>query len=231
MKNRPGKEAKSTAQGFTLLETLLATAIIILILSTIFAVWHTTMRVHEGQEQRIQGPLAGAQTLETITHDISCALLSPNQIDPALLLNKDSDSDPDQPTMSKITFFTTKRNAQRVHINNYTIEKRTYEVITDEMASILYCIHQPTVGPGLVDLPQTNLILKDISAFNIEVYDGEQWQTRWPPKESMDRLPRAARISLVIQNKKQTTALETETLIAAGNLVTSRLTRSTSPSL
>ncbi|NCC53367.1 MAG: hypothetical protein EOM20_19445 [Spartobacteria bacterium] len=227
---RARTEAKSSIRGFTLLETLLATVIVILILACVYSVWHTAMRVREGQEQRTRGPMAATEAMEMISRDLACAVRPPLPDEPALSLQTAEPLSEALPISSIITFFTTRPAPPSLDAGYYTLEKTTYTILLNDDIPVLYSIRQPVVGPGTQEPPRTNPVLSHVSDFNVQVHDGQTWQPAWPPGDAMEALPGAARIRLGLQGKGAApVTMETETVIAAGMMVTTRLTRTHTP--
>ena len=101
------------------------------------------------------------------------------------------------------------------------IRRVTYRVDAG-MEGALLREDQPLVGLGSQVGPSTNVLLRGLTLFTVELFDGTGWQGTWTAKAGDTRAPRIARISM---GAPDWPTQQAECLIPTGHSVTSRLIR------
>lgn len=202
--------------GFTLVELLLSVAIAAVVVALLASLFASTARTVEGQEARTKDAPAAMDVLDRLRDDIGRAFF-PEQDDacvPVLVAEPLSFS---FCTVRPPRDATDWRWSETWHVE--------YRTEPDPAASglRLVCVESPATGPGS-EHPVTNTVIGAIDRVAVELFDGAEWRTAWPPEGKPVR-PAAARIQLVAGRFKGQQAWTTEVLIPAGLAVTSGVTR------
>ncbi|HMP76175.1 MAG TPA: type II secretion system protein GspJ [Kiritimatiellia bacterium] len=211
----PSARAARTANGFTLVELLLAAAIAVLVAALAWSLLSTTTRSVESQMDRARGPAAAAAAIDQLRSDLNALFIAED--DPVTALELQSGSD--QPfSLTFCTIRATGRTPDLVWTEPRRVEYRLAASGADEAASLVR-LEQSLSGPIET---VTNTVLDRVTALNLAFSDGETWHATWPPADQNDARPRAARAT--IQSGSGEPA-EAEFWLPIGHAVTSRLLR------
>lgn len=86
-------------------------------------------------------------------------------------------------------------------------------------------IHRPITGPGSMALT-TNVLLTGVTSWEVQAYDGEQWQTAWN-SEDAKALPEELQLKMSLDGVEE--ALEVRVFIPVGKKIESTLERQLAP--
>jgi prepilin-type N-terminal cleavage/methylation domain-containing protein len=203
--------------GFSLVEVLVALVIVVVLSGIIFVSYRSLYRVGEEQDSVRDTDEAVTQALNQLSFDLNSATLL-KDIEMASPVFADHDNS------DELAFCLTERRADQSDHKQYRTLHVTYKVDTHENEpATLLRISQPLSGP---DLAVTNALVKNVSTFNVEAYDGTDWLPAWsiPPNKG---LPLAARVSIQVKNDSR--SQETEIYIPAGDLVEPSIERGSAP--
>jgi hypothetical protein len=157
--------------------------------------------------------------------DLGRALLSAAATNDLLVLEQGGTNQPEGSTAS-LSFLTLDPTTGEEP--DWTIARRVFYRVETEgpLASGLVRIHQPLSGPGSLDPPTTNLLVRGVNTFSIELFDGAAWQDAWSGEAKDGRRPQLARVILGSRTWSGSPTQRAELLIPAGHSVTSTLIRS-----
>ncbi|MEM7393383.1 MAG: hypothetical protein AAF492_13650, partial [Verrucomicrobiota bacterium] len=108
----------------------------------------------------------------------------------------------------------------------YGVEQVRYRVLDEGGSRNLIEVRQPVYGPGRLQPAGSNIVVKGVTVFTIEFFDGTTWSPTWPgdKNEEEEKNPLAAKIRISTSDPdKVDEALSVETVIPAGKIITSTL--------
>jgi prepilin-type N-terminal cleavage/methylation domain-containing protein len=81
-------------------------------------------------------------------------------------------------------------------------------------------------GPRSVEAV-TNTYLDGIRIFHIQIHDGKEWRSKWPPEDDKDNKvrPRTVRVEIELDEKSNNARWSTDIFVPIGMVVTSRIDR------
>lgn len=198
--------------GFTLVELLLSIAIAVLLAALAWSLLSTTTRSVEAQRERSYGPDAAARAVERMQADFVSLFLPTGDEACALALN---------PSPFSLSFCT------------MTVVGRTPDLVWSDPRRIDYAIEEARAGDAtLVRVEErlsgpliraTNRLADRVAQVSVELYDGEAWQSAWPPEGARNARPRAARIA--VRNERMSSPVSVEFWIPIGQVFTARMMR------
>jgi len=183
-------------KGFSLIELLLAIAIMSIVLLSVYSSFTLAMRTWK--RVKIKIPANAAQVLIPLTRQLRGAYLAP-------------DYDPDfvfQGSASSLRFTTTAVINDDIYTANSTdLQKVFYRISVDQntgQRALLYEEYD-ILGKNKDNFKQKNLsnIIKSLS---FDFYDGKKWQKTW---DSSKKLPQAIKIKADFQEGQYKDSFET----------------------
>jgi type II secretion system protein J len=199
--NRPPSQ-----KGFTLVEILVAVALIATILSMVYGSYFATSRSAQVGQARIVMCRQGQKTLDQIARQIRCAYAGTTADDADLKKNDTQQTKRAQE--DSIRYFNGNLNASNGEILHFVTTNGLVE--KDEPSKGLFEItYRFDKRRGELSLRQERFIAttkkpetgnwrsiaKNIEHLKLEFYDGEQWQRRWDFMNEK-KLPCAVRLEI-----------------------------------
>jgi type II secretory pathway component PulJ len=201
----------------TLVELLLAIVIGVLVLAVVGSLFHTVSVSLQAQRARRGGAEAAADALARVARDLECALV-PAQDTAAGKLTLSADG-------TDLSFCTASLAEGEEDGRWWFAERVRYRLApAGERWSALLRESRALQGPDAFAGAATNVLAEGLRSFRVTVFDGAGWQSEWPREESPP-LPLAARIVLGSGAGDAEHSLETEVLIPAAHVFTSRVVR------
>lgn len=216
--------ARASNAGITLVELLLALFIAGLVVAVVYSTYHTVMTALQGQRLRRAGPDAAAAALDLVIRDLTCAAVD----DSGCAVTLTEREDGDQP--AALSFCTARPPEAKRDLRWTALEHVTYRLSTgaDPVAGLI-CEWRPLAGPGADTGPATNLVAGGVDHFVVRLFDGDDWQSTWPPEDKGAGFPLAARVELGGTWGAGRRVFKADIFIPAGNTVTSSLIRAAAP--
>lgn len=215
MQERPF--SKKNAQGFTLVELLLATAIAVIVVALAWSLLSSTTRAVGRQAERARGPQAATRALEVMRADLTGLFFPTNDEACKLELRPAGD---DSFYFALCTIRATNRTPDLLWTEPVRVEYAIAQV--GENTNAFVRISQTLSGPILVE---TNVLLDHVASVQVELGDGDTWETTWPPPGD-DAIPIcAARVSILAADSEGAQPLSADYWLPAGQVMTSRLVR------
>lgn len=216
MKN-PGRK-KPSGGGFTLIEVLVAVAILAMIFSIVFGTFFYTVNSAEEQEERATIYQKASFMLNNITQNVSSAyvpfggLYEPEEDEQPIFLGTQAD-DPAEP-VDKLSIFTTNPRfaapslAGEIACVSYApaeVDALGQDPLSHDENNpcVLACTVTPlltgtgtdTAAPDTLDTPSTPQWTMNIRSLKFEYFDGTEWVPEWTYEEQ-GMLPAALKVSL-----------------------------------
>lgn len=218
-RTKPAPGPALTRHGFTLVELLVALVIAVLTAIAVVAMYGIATRTVTDQQARAGGPHAAAQVLDRMGEDLARAFLSTAGSNEFFRLENGGTQV--AAGVSAVLSFCTLDPAQGGNPDWAGLRQVTYRLL--EPGGALVREDQPLTGLGSVTGRSTNQLLAAVDTFQVELFDGAEWQSSWTEAPGDGRRPRLARITVGTQPGPSQSA---EWLIPCGYSVTSRLIRS-----
>ncbi|MFQ5706611.1 MAG: prepilin-type N-terminal cleavage/methylation domain-containing protein [bacterium] len=164
--------------GFTLVEVLLATAIMAVILTVLYTLFSNLMTVFGYHQNENQIHEDGVLALSQITEEISCAFLS--ESNKKIVFVGDENG---------LHFFTTSTPEARAQAGD--LKERTYGLEPD-----------PRSPSGLFLLKgNDDRVAAHLKRIRFQYYDGQHWMNAWDSRIS-NQLPAGVQVSLYFVDKR-----------------------------
>ncbi len=216
--SRTSPQNTPARRGFTLVELLVATAIVVLVTGVAYSMYHAVMATLGASYGEQKGFGRATAALDIIRRDLACSTEVVPGSGVALSLSAGELADAGCSTLG-LFFAVAKRETDDQA--NFRIGRVRYWVDSDDDGSsgprVLFREVKMLEAEGGFGEPMREKLLTDVVAFEVEVFDGTQWLQEWPGQKVV-RLPRAGRVRLVFADKGGQRVVETETLVRAGTL-------------
>lgn len=199
--------------GLTLIETLIALAIAIVVMALVFTSLRTVGRVMRGQQRRERRAEALA-VLQNMSHELSCLCSATISNQPAFKLASQEGTPEDSPVLTYSTVKGGVSGPARSEIvrKQYRLGERERELL---------CQSRPLRGPGSVETGQVMRVLSGVDHFNVSVFEEGEWQDSWHSEGEMV-LPEMVELELACAGEETNSV---RILIPGGHSVTSTIER------
>ena len=204
---------RSPRAGFTLIEILVVSLIVVVVAAIVLVLYQTVNGVRSAQGNITQGSSALGQALRLLSRDLACSYLT-DQEGTAWLM---TEAVPDDRVSSSLQFAATLRDVAEddyawntVQTLQYYVDDRNFEEPT------LLRVSRPLVGIDSMRPAITNELVRNVKAFTLEAYDGKDWQPEWSSADA-EGLPQAVKLSIEMLSDNVSTQRVTKVYIAAGN--------------
>ena len=200
-------------RGFTLIEILIVSMIIVVVAGIILVLYQTVVGVQRTQQQMAQGSAALGQAMRIMTRDLACSHIS------------------EQPGTEFIltTAVKTDRRSSSVAFCATLADQSASELSWNQTVSITYFVDElhypePTllrVSRNLVGVDHrtdsiTNELVRNVEFFEMKVFNGKEWVSEWS-SEDEEALPQAAQLAIeMIDGASTTTQRVTKVFMPAG---------------
>lgn len=239
------KRSKPGSSAFTLVELMIATAIIATIMTMVYGSYAATSRSLSAYDGRMTCSERAQLVLRLMARQIRCAYMPPSQTDSAMAPPSlaDHDSAPFRMVLQKdesesaSVLFQGNAHRPRGEILRFAAtggfnlgpdgprELSRIAYWYDKPAEVLSISCKPHV-PSLRQWEEQSIwrpVLKGVTSIDLEFHDGRQWQYEWDTRET-HRLPQAVRIAAtVIDESGRAYRYETTVPVACRTAVQRRL--------
>ena len=203
-------------QGFTLIEILIVSMIIVVVASIVLVLYQTVDSVRLTQNNITDTSAALGQAMRLMSRDLSCSY-GTGQEGAEFILTAAEERDR---TSSTLGFTASLRDVAEEELDWSTTEVIRYYVDRvhypePTLLRVSHNLNGPETGRPAV----TNELVRNVRLFNADVYDGEKWKNEWSSRDE-EGLPEAIQFSIEMETGATTTTQRmTKVYIAAGNLV------------
>ena len=225
MPSRVPHRARLRGGGFTLVELLIGLVITALVAAVLVALYGTATRTVFDQQARARGPHAAARALDQLADDLGRALLTVATTNELLVLTGGGTNQ--APGVTASLSFSTLDPIPEGDLPWSTGRRVAYRVEQEgALAGHLVRIHQPLSGPGSLDGAETNVLVRNVDLFTVELFDGSAWQAEWQGNVRDPRRPQLARVVIGSPAwRGETPTQRADLFIPSGLSVTSSLIR------
>jgi type II secretion system protein J len=193
---RTARTARRNSAGFTLIELILALALSVMLVASLFTSLHVAIKAKESGAAAIK-PLAQLEiAMEMVRADLDAAQ-PPNGILEGEFEGTQSgggDAESDQ-----LYFFNNGLVAG--HHQDGVGEIKQVGLLLEQQGADQVLVRQVIPNPVLVQqtpTPDEEIICRNVTSFGLQYYDGEQWQTSWDSSQYGNALPAAVSVTLVV---------------------------------
>ena len=189
--------------AFTIIELLLALALVATVLTTLYATWTaTSTSVRKGQ-LHLDHALQARSALNTLTQQLRCTV--PQPLDPS----DKTETKPSHPDNLLCSFLTTTPLASKGHASllrsDWRLDPRTHTLSCRQTS--------PTTNPH--DAPDTwHPIASNVQSLSLRFLTHNTWQPTWPTATADNQtLPAAVEITLTLASHSLTSTYTTTVAI------------------
>ncbi len=191
----PGARRGRRSRGFTLLELLVATAIVVVLVGSLFM----SIRIAFKQRESIQNSFEPLRTselaMEMVKADIETAMPPTGTL--AGEFSGQAGTDDRGHSASTLEFISTG-DGPRHDSGDGDLRKILFQVITPDGGTDHVLVRTVTSNllPTQTVTPDDEIICRGVSSFTLEFYDGTQWLPSWDSVQENNALPAAVRVTL-----------------------------------
>ncbi|MBI3098388.1 MAG: prepilin-type N-terminal cleavage/methylation domain-containing protein [Planctomycetes bacterium] len=191
---------RSRRAGFTLLEVLLATAILAMILGVLYSVLITTLRSGRMVEEELATANLGPTVMNLIAQDLRSVYLP----DRGGKWFQGRDSGFASSELDRIDFVASIDGTDPETTLQYPYSELGYQMLPNDEEAGLYILYRRR-SPGFDDEPLKGGSLEELYdravSLNFEYTDGKEWVREWKSWEKQGTLPRAVKVAFVYRMK------------------------------
>jgi type II secretion system protein J len=193
------KPARSDNRGFTLLELLIAMTMMTIIAASLYTSMSIGFKARESAERVVEKGRSAGIAVETIKNMVASAMV-PSGILAGSFVGEDDENDGGYPA-DTLTFYTADYNPgeaevacdiEKVEISMSARKNTNERVIVRKVTTNL-------LSPTTLD-PDEEILCGNVRSMNLQYYDGSDWQDDWASSENDNSLPRAVKITIVLEN-------------------------------
>ncbi len=207
---QPKPRRRQARAAFTLVELLVAIVVAVLLIAVVFSTYRTASLVAGGQKKRADETQSAAAALEQLELDLMRAFIPAGDNDCRIALTQNLER-------AHISFCMMQPSETDADLRWAQVQRVGYGVTDGRLLKTA----RPLSGPGSLDGPRTNQLAEGVEKFSIALFDGVEWQTRWPGVSTNEK-PKAARLEIGTTDHK---SWSTEIWIPAGTVFTSSIQR------
>jgi general secretion pathway protein J len=179
MRLKTYRDRRSPRLGFTLLEVMVAVAVTAMILSIVYSSFARTVESKEYVELGNEAYHKARWAMDKISMDLACAFVHPNKLSNTLFyaVSHEVNAMP----MDEIHF----TSFSHVRINPMGPESDQCEISykvaysPDQQRFQLWRREDAVIDAKPLEGGEELMLLDGISAFNLRLYDGTEWQEQW----------------------------------------------------
>ena len=190
---------RSDNQGFTLLELLIAMTMMTIIAASLYTSMSIGFKARESAERVVEKGRAAEIAIELIKGMLISALV-PNGILAGTFDGEDGEGDNGYPA-DTLTFYTSDYNPKEDELAG-DIEKVELKMSVREDTNERVIVRKVTnnlLSPTTID-PDEEILCGNVRSMNLQYYDGSDWLDEWVSTENDNALPKAVKITIVLEN-------------------------------
>lgn len=203
-------------RGWTLLELLLAIAIALLVVTLLYAAYHTavaTLRTQDRTHRRTDG---AAEVLRRLGEDLLRAFVPAG--DDACSIRLEPGEGGGAIRFGRLAFCTAAPRGTEWDPRWHEVVHVTYEVVDEGGEAQLVRRVQALAGPGAEEPPDPEVVARAVTGLEFRFFDGTTWVETWPPGDAT-AMPLAARIQVALHRDGVDHQTATEIFLPAGTRV------------
>jgi type II secretion system protein J len=188
---------KRTRAAFTLLELLLAMALVSMLAATLYASLHIAFRARDSVQAASDEGRAGQLALDLMRRDLSEAL-PPKGILAGLFMGTDAQSDGGA-NADSVSFYASANTPVADHpqcdvcLVQYSLgsDENGQTALIRSTVTNLLATETPT--------PDTEVVCRNVMALNLRYFDGSDWLDTWDSTQHGDEPPLAVEVVLTLK--------------------------------
>lgn len=195
------KAERSDNQGFTLLELLVAMAMMTIIAASLYTSMSIGFKARESAEKAVEKGRSMEIAVELIRSMLVSAL-DPDGTLAGQFEGEDEESN-DGYAADTLTFYTADYNPEEDELAS-DIEKVVLSMSVREDTDEKVIVRKVTtnlLSPETLD-PDEEILCPNVRSMNLQYYDGSDWQDEWDSSDNEDSLPQAVKITIVIEDEE-----------------------------
>jgi type II secretion system protein J len=186
-------------RGFTLLELLIAMTMMTIIAVSLYTSMSIGFKARESAERVVEKGRAAEIAIEVIKGMLMSAVV-PNGVLAGSFIGEDGENDGGYQA-DTLTFFTSDYNPKEDE-TACDIEKASLEMSVREDTKERVIVRKVTtnlLSPTTID-PDEEILCGNVRSMNLQYHDGSDWVDEWASSENDNALPRAVKITIVLEN-------------------------------
>ena len=213
-----------SAGAFTLLELLVALGLAAVLCALIFSAYALVTAVHRSQAGRQAPEDAARDALRRLADDLERTFVVADEPQAKFLLRTGAAV---SNALWELSFCRCAAGTGEPEERWAGLERVTYRLLEPEDVAAggrLICASRPLAGPGALQPPQTNAVIRHLAQLDIRLFDGQAWHDQWPPAGpgQTSSVPRAAQLEVTALRAGIRATAAAEVFIPAGNQIESR---------
>lgn len=184
-------------RGFTLLEMLVALAMMSVLAASLYASLHIGFRARERAEAALEPVRAVGLAMELLRRDIASAL-PPTGVLAGAMLGEDRTADLSRGDTDSLVFHTASGDADEHVCDVRKVEFAVTE--SDDGAGPYALVRRVTTNllAPEAPAPDEEVLCRSVRAFNLRYFDGADWLDSWDSSQQGNALPVAVEVTVVV---------------------------------
>jgi len=183
-------------RGFTLLEMLVALAIMGILASGLYMSLHIAFRAQKSAERTIAPVRAGTLALELLRRDLVSAL-PPTGILAGAFIGEDAKAEFSTEDADLLVFYSTVEDAGRGATGIRMIEFALASTEDGSEKILVRRVTENLLAPIMPE-PVEEVLCRNVKSLNVRHFDGTEWQDSWDSGMAGDTLPLAVEVTLTL---------------------------------
>jgi type II secretion system protein J len=197
---------RARASAFTLLELLVAMAMVAILAVSLYASMQITFRAQKRADAAVDPPRTAQIAMDMIQQDLTNAVSPGGQL--AGNFEGTAGSDDRGHEADDINFYSTTESPQHADANG-EIKNIELTVITPTNSSDHLLVRRVTrnlLSLNSVATPDPEFVCDHVNSFTAQYYDGTNWNTTWDSTAEDNTLPVAVQVTLNLDRADSTAA-------------------------
>jgi general secretion pathway protein J len=186
-------------RGFTLLELLIAMTMMAIIAASLYTSMSIGFKARESAERVVEKGRAVEIAVEVIKGMLMSAMV-PNGVLAGSFTGEDGENDGGYPS-DTLTFYTADYNPKKdetaCDIEKVVLMMSVREDTTERV--IVRKVTTNLLSPTTID-PDEEILCANVRSMSLQYYNGSDWVDEWASSENDNSLPKAVKITIVLEN-------------------------------
>jgi len=188
-----------THQAFTLLEMLVALAIMGALATSLCASLHIAFRARRSAEQALAPVRAATLAMDLVRQHVESAL-PPSGVLAGAFIGEDETGESTGADADTLTFFTTVGHAAARQCDIRKVELALVESDDGDWLNLALLTTTNLLAPETPD-PREDILCRRVASLNMTYFDGSDWYDSWDSTTHDDALPLAVEVSIELMGQ------------------------------